>query len=355
MKTVKIISKQPVWEENGLYFNHCHCSTLVVNEKGDILVSYFGGDREGAPNLAIWLSRRINGHWEEPRRLQEVYGLCHYNPLLHNQDGRVTLFYKRGIDVPRWYTMVCHSYDFGRTWSQAEELIYGDHTPRCSSKNKIVVGSDGTWMGPCSIEKEIEWDCYIDISRDHGRTWEKHPIPFSHIVQEQTGTVEWDGLNDLWESNPSVVMKWDGVIQPTLWERSPGKWSCLMRSTRGCIYRSDSEDGGETWSEAYPTELANNNSGIDLVKLDDGTLVLVHNPVSGNWSYRTPLSVSISEDDGMTWIEAIRLETDQGEFSYPAIICADGRIHITYTSRRKQIIYCEISVTDDGCGGTDHV
>ena len=108
-----------------------------------------------------------------------------------------------------------------------------------------------------------------------------------------------------------------------------------MRSTRGCIYRSDSEDGGETWSEAYPTELANNNSGIDLVKLDDGTLVLVHNPVSGNWSYRTPLSVSISEDDGMTWSEALRLETDQGEFSYPAIICADGRIHITYTSRRN--------------------
>ena len=75
MKKVELISRTPVWEDNSPYFNHCHCSTLVVNEKGDMLVSYFGGAREGAPDLAIWLSRRVNGHWEEPRKLQEVYGL----------------------------------------------------------------------------------------------------------------------------------------------------------------------------------------------------------------------------------------------------------------------------------------
>lgn len=347
MKKVELISRTPVWEDNSPYFNHCHCSTLVVNEKGDMLVSYFGGAREGAPDLAIWLSRRVNGHWEEPRKLQEVYGLCHYNPLLHYQDGRVWLFYKRGLDVPRWYTMVCHSDDFGRTWTQAEELIPGDHTPRCSAKNKIVVGSDGAWMGPCSVETEIDWDCYIDISRDYGHSWEKHWIPFPHGMQAIDDKVEWEGLNDLWATDPNVVLKWDGVIQPSLWEKEPGDWSCLMRSTRGKIYRSDSKDGGLTWCEAYPIDMANNNSGIDLVKLDAGTLVLVHNPVSGNWTFRTPLSISISEDDGATWTECLQLETEQGEFSYPAIIYVDGRIHITYTSRRKQIIYCEIAVKDE--------
>lgn len=344
MKKVELISREPVWTDTAPYWNHCHCSTLAVNEKGDKIVSYFAGTREGAPDLAIWISRCINHVWQEPRKLQEVYGLCHYNPLLHYQDGRLWLFYKRGLDVPRWYTMVCHSDDFGANWSPAEELIPGDHTPRCSAKNKIVVGHDGAWMGPCSIETEVNWDCYIDISRDFGHTWVKHPIPFEHMIPDNSGEVAWSGLNNLWATDPKQVLSWDGVIQPSLWERSPGKWSCLMRSTRGKLYRSDSEDNCETWCTAYPTALDNNNSGIDLVKLEDGTLILVYNPVSGNWTFRTPLSVALSEDDGKTWSRVLDLETDQDEFSYPAIIDVGGHIYITYTSRRKQIMFCEISV-----------
>lgn len=344
MKTVKLVHREPTWVDTAPYWNNCHCSTLVINEKGDMLVSYFAGTREGSPDLAIWLSRRINGVWQEPRKLQEVYGICHYNPLLHYQNGRVWLFYKRGIDVPNWYTMVCHSDDFGSNWSPAEELIHGDHTPRCSAKNKIVVGHDGAWFGPCSVETAVDWDCYIDISRDYGFTWEKHPISFPHVTPDNSGEVKWEGLQNLWATDPKQVLGWDGVIQPSLWEKEPGRWSCLMRSTRGKLYRSDSDDNGETWCEAYPTDLDNNNSGIDLVKLDDGTLVLVYNPVRGNWSHRTPLSIATSEDDGKTWVKQMDLETDQDEFSYPAIIYVDGRIHITYTSKRKQIIYCEITV-----------
>ncbi|MCI8994756.1 MAG: exo-alpha-sialidase [Lachnospiraceae bacterium] len=341
---LRIEEKEYVWEHPQSYWNQCHCSTLVVNEKGDLLVAYFAGTREGAPDLAIWLSRRIQGVWQEPRKIAEAYGLCHYNPLLHYQDGRVWLFYKRGLDVPRWYTMVCHSDDFGANWTLPQELIPGDHTPRCSSKNKILVAQDGAWMGPCSVERERTWDCYIDISRDYGRTWEKHEIPFRHGEQEGEGIIAWEGIADLWEANPEIVLKWDGVIQPSLWESRPGVFSCLMRSTRGKLYRSDSQDGGNTWCQAYATDLDNNNSGIDLVRLPNGTLVLVYNPVSGNWTFRSPLSISLSRDDGKTWSKPWHLETEPGEFSYPAIIYHEGWIHVTYTDRRKHIVYCKLGI-----------
>jgi len=52
----------------------------------------------------------------------------------------------------------------------------------------------------------------------------------------------------------------------------------LTRSNAGSIYRSDSQDNGQIWSPAYPTELPNNNSGIDLVRLDDSSLILAYNP-----------------------------------------------------------------------------
>jgi predicted neuraminidase len=48
--------------------------------------------------------------------------------------------------------------------------------------------------------------------------------------------------------------------------------------------------------------------------------------------------VAISSD-GQTWKEIAVLENEpNGEFSYPAVIQAsDGKVHITYTWKRKKI------------------
>ena len=119
-----------------------------------------------------------------------------------------------------------------------------------------------------------------------------------------------------------------------------------MRSTRGWVYRTDSNDNGETWSPAYQTDLPNNNSGIDLVGLPDGTVVLVYNPISADWGSRSPLTVAVSTDNGKTWIKAMDLETEKGEFSYPAIIYEGGLLEISYTWRRTSIVHCTLKVTD---------
>jgi len=33
--------------------------------------------------------------------------------------------------------------------------------------------------------------------------------------------------------------------------------------------------------------------------------------------------------------------TGEGEYSYPAVIEADGKLHITFTWQRKSVMYCE--------------
>ena len=136
-----------------------------------------------------------------------------------------------------------------------------------------------------------------------------------------------------------------GIIQPTLWEDGKGIHA-LMRSSEGRIFRSDSRDGGRTWCGVYPTALPNNNSGIDLTRLENGILVLVHNPVGDNFGPRTPLSVSVSRDDGDTWTHICDLESEEGEFSYPAIVSRGNRIWLTYTYKRENIAYWEFEWTD---------
>lgn len=87
------------------------------------------------------------------------------------------------------------------------------------------------------------------------------------------------------------------------------------------------------------TTVPNNNSGLDLVRLDNGTLALVSNPVSRHFGPRTPLTLSISENNGNTFDKILTLEEVEGEYSYPAIIADKNRLYITYTYQRKNIAF----------------
>ena len=130
-----------------------------------------------------------------------------------------------------------------------------------------------------------------------------------------------------------------GVIQPTLWEYAPGRVKMLMRATQrvGCVCASLSDDYGCTWTPAERVPIPNPNSGLDAVRLKDGRIALVCNPVREG---RTPLAVLTSKDNGATWPWRLDLETGPGEYSYPSVIQAeDGRVHVVATHQRSQIFH----------------
>jgi predicted neuraminidase len=112
----------------------------------------------------------------------------------------------------------------------------------------------------------------------------------------------------------------------------------FARSTAniGRVCVADSENAGETWTPARPINLPNPNSGIDVVRLADGRLVMIYNHTQRG---RTPLNLAVSRD-GEDWTPFHVLESAPGEYSYPAIIQgSDGDLHLTYTWNRKKIRY----------------
>ena len=98
------------------------------------------------------------------------------------------------------------------------------------------------------------------------------------------------------------------------------------------------------WSIASCTGLPNNNSGIDLVRLDDGRIVLCLNPVSGDWAARTPLWLYVSQDDGSTFSPLMALETAPGEYSYPSLDCEGSTVYVSYTWKREKIAFWTIEL-----------
>lgn len=329
-------------------FGNCHASSIVLLPGGERLVAFFAGLREGEPDNAIWLVRWRDGVWQPPERRFAKPGLPHWNPILHAEGAEVWLFYKTGTTVHDWTNQITHSPDGGRSWTPSRPLVPGDASLRGPVRNKLLVLQSGAWLAPGSVEDTKHWDAFTDRSEDHGATWRQAPVPIQHLAEgAQDRVAVWEGLkaDALWETDLDRVFAWDGVIQPSLWESTPGQVHMLLRSTRGWVYRSDSTDDGRSWGTAYATALPNNNSGLDAVRLTDGRLLLVYNPVGGNWGRRTPLSLAGSADSGQTWTRLLDLETDEGEFSYPAIIAAADQVHVTYTWNRTNIIHHRFRLT----------
>lgn len=311
----------------------CHASTIAALPDGQLLCCWFGGSHEGEADVAIYASRRGEAGWSNPVKLADG-AAANWNPVLFGRrDGTLQLFYKQGQKIASWQTLTMLSNDGGRTWSEPVELVLGDSSGgRGPVRNKPVRLAGGRVLAGASTEQGL-WQAFADISDDDGRTWRKSSIVRVKDLHYRQG--EKTAESDIAVSQQSFYGR--GVIQPSLWQSGDGSVHMLLRSSEGFVYRSDSSDGGATWSEAYATELPNNNSGLDLVRTERGVLFLVCNPVAANWGLRSPLSLFKSDDDGGNWRRVLNLETEPAEFSYPAIIAQGDTLYITYTWKRQNI------------------
>jgi predicted neuraminidase len=139
-----------------------------------------------------------------------------------------------------------------------------------------------------------------------------------------------------------------GTAQPNVIELEPGHLIAWLRSRNfwngynpawAYIYRAESWDYGRNWTHPVPTGLPNNNSSMQVTRLQSGALALAYNHQQQR--LRSPLNVALSDDQGETWPYCRELEPfnpDGAEFSYPAILqTPDGLIHVAYTYKRTHI------------------
>lgn len=323
-----VVAHQHIFRPEELYLE-CHASTLECLPDGTIVAAWFGGTKEKNDDVAIWVSRYRNGKWEPQRVAADVKDVPCWNPVLFDAGDRLVLYYKVGKTIQKWQTLYTESYDGGVTWTEGRELVPGDFGGRGPVKNKPIRLSDGAILAPASIETETSWDCFTDRSEDNGRTWQASAyVPLDH-----------------------EALQYKGIIQPTLWEDDDHVVHMFTRSTEGAIYHAASYDMGRSWQKAEPSGLPNNNSGIDLVRMEDGRLALIYNPVSGARGVRTPICFKISEDNGQTWSPDYYLDhfpVEQKErfatFAYPAVISRGNHLLITYTWKRETIAFWDIEL-----------
>ena len=331
--------KQEFCIETTADYPTCHASSICQLPGGDLLACCYTGKQEGAPDQVIIGSRYTaqEGRWSRPEVWVSVTNRAAGNPriFMGPEDGEVWLV--APVDYGAWcsggtWLFLKRSRDEGRTWSDLELLHF---QPGILGKNKPLV--EGR-LCILPVEYEVPWSTCFLRTEDAGKTWE-----VCGDLGREVGA---------------------HLIQPSLVRLSDGRLVVYMRSQEDRIFSSYSHDNGKTWSLAKPTDVPNNNSGLDVARLRSGNLVLVCNPTTSNaeldkldqgwpaqmpidfdtWGLRTPLDALVSVNEGVTWKRAIRLEDGPSVYSYPAVIQSDdGLIHITYTYERRAIKHVALS------------
>lgn len=325
-----------------------HAADLIELPDGTLLCCWFAGSREGNSDVSIIASRLEEHGWSVPVQVSDDPTRSEQNPAFFmDPHGFLRIIYTaqvpRGEDNLRKNLQSSSeirtkvSYDEGKTWGATEVLF---PTEGSFSRQTIQILSSGRWIFG-------NWLCFEDESRngsnisvvqisdDEGKTWRRVDIPQSR-----------------------------GRVHANILELEPGHLVAFFRSrSSDNIYRSTSDDNGESWTVPVRTILRNNNSSISAIKLQSGAIAVVYNDVSFNKDpdrtvgakQRCPVTVAISEDGGITWPWRRIVEHGEGfvgpwndinnhRYEYPIMMQSkDGAIHIAYSwGTRKCMKYVRI-------------
>ena len=129
------------------------------------------------------------------------------------------------------------------------------------------------------------------------------------------------------------------LLQPTLLTLSESHWLALLRdhSPAGKVAVTQTRNGGQSWTDLPDLALDNPDSSLAGIALSPGQMVLAHN---SSVHSRNRLDLSVSSD-GKTWVKDKALAHGVGgdEFSYPAMVWAEGVLWVSYTDQRKSIAW----------------
>jgi predicted neuraminidase len=323
------------------YTPDSHAATLLELDNGDLLCAWFNGPAEGDPATNVVLSRLPAGgrQWTEPVELAADPERSEQNPVLFKEPrGRIWLLHTstEPHDQKTSRVVVRRSEDGGASWSPPEVFLDG---PGLFLRSPIVVLGNGDWLLPAYYCRSEGHHSVVLLSSDGGQNWSDHEVPESL-----------------------------GRVQMSVVERDDRSLFAMFRSRQADrIYAAESTDAGRSWSKPERTELANNDSSVQLTKLSSGELALVFNDSTlerdqfrwerrgEGWRrkpLRTPLTLALSEDGGRTWpyrrnVQMADLEHRDKPmgYSYPAIMqTSDGRLHIAFSYLRKAIKHVVVDV-----------
>lgn len=303
-----------------------HPPAIAELDSGDLYVVYYGGEGEYEGDTAVYGSRLPKGssQWTRPQIIADTPGRSEGNAVIWQApDGLVWLFYVTNYG-PTWSTSRIKykfSHDQAKTWTDSDMLSFELGS---MVRGLPILLNDGDYLLP--------------VYHETGEDREGTPADTcSYFLRYNPKTKTWSESNRIFSAN--------GNLQPAPAQIDDNYLVAYLRpggnfdpDPKRFVLRSESRDGGRTWSRGENSQFPNPNSAVDFIKLRNGHLLLVYNDT--NIDDRMPLTVAISTDDDKTYPHRRNIVNKPGDTAaYPvAIQTRDGKIHVVYTSEERQVV-----------------
>ncbi len=317
-----------------------HASSLLVMPPGHrcaLMAFWFAGSRESAPDVQVAQScfMRSTQAWTEAAFVvnrQEMGKLLGFglrrlgNPVAWlDANGRVHLFVV-ATGPGGWASSRVLHVRQNNPPAEAQKVVF--NAPRILplawgwNLSHLVRGAplaleDGGMVLPAYFELGIKYPVALRFDENG----------------EFTGAARMSGRKN--------------ILQPTLIPLNARHWLALMRDTRigGKIAVAQTADGGQTWRDLDDLGLSNPDSSVFATTLGPWHFLLAHNS-----SPRSRQVLDLSESgNGIDWRRIHTLAKDDvasdgatgkaAEFSYPAMVWAEGKLWVSYTEQRTHIAW----------------
>jgi len=303
-----------------------HPAAFTELSNGDLYLSFYGGEGEYDPNTAVWGARLPKGttKWTTPVIIADTPFRSDGNPVVwEDPDQILWLFYNVRYGETWSDTMIKFkiSRDEGHTWSDSDNLTFERGT---MVRARPILLNNGDYL----------LGVYKETGNDREVVGSETKSFFLRYVKKE----------GVWKETNRVKSR-VGNLQPSPVQIDDNYLVAYCR--RGGDYndhpdnflvRTESRDGGWTWSEGTDSGFPNPNAATDFIKLQNGHLLLVYNHSTND---RMPLTVAISTDNDKSYPHSRDILNNPGNTAaYPmAIQTKDEKIHVIYTSDRRSIIH----------------
>jgi predicted neuraminidase len=307
-----------------------HAASIEQLPNGDLVIAWFSGLKEEAPNCSIAVSRLPAGssQFTPSQVVSERINYSNQNPVLFfdTTTSVLHLYHAQlAANAGEGESTLLHlqSSDNGASWTAPEPFL-SIKGGGVFDRNRIIVRKDGSLLFPLYFTTD--------------------GTPNSPFLLFSAA-----GNHSDWTGPRAVSSKAANLVQPSVVRTAPDTLTMFLRDREAKnIYACTSTDEGDTWTDpstAAAGGLPNNNAGIEAFQLQSGATLLLFNNESGTGT-RTPMTAALSYDGGHTWPYSRNLQvhddnsTGATEYSYPTVLqTPDSTVHSAYTYDRICIKY----------------
>lgn len=284
--------------------------------------------------------------------------------------------------------VIFHSYDKGKTWSKPVSVV--PENGKAQYQTEVSIINDEILIFMCEHDGHFcNSRTYVLSSKDNGLTFEEkitiphfkgfvfirgmiqvgeeYIFPYQfYKIPRKTNRFLTKNNKKIWEGKlmhvemgvlkTSDFNKFTKSKKPcylTMWANGKRRWvwseptvvnfesklvMFLRYDQHGFLYRSESMDNGNSWSEPVPTDIPNPGNKPKIIKWNDNYILLNTPKSETGFSNRTPLEMWMSKDL-VNWNQKEVVCDYSGWISYPDGVVHNNELLFAFEYNRKEIYF----------------